>query len=69
MKITLDSPLYSSIISPMNKSLRTILSELYLDYVNNYLTVEKFAEHHEVSFFMAMQIIEEGRAIHEENCK
>ncbi len=53
----------------MNKSLRAIVSELYLDYVNNYLTVEKFAEHHEISFFMAMQIIEEGRAIHEQNCQ
>lgn len=62
-------PLYSFIVSLMNKSLRALLSELYLDYVNNYLTVEKFAEHHEISFFMAMQIIEEGRAIHEENCK
>ncbi len=32
----------------MNKSARAYLEELLLDYVNNYLTVETFAEHHEL---------------------
>lgn len=26
-------------------SARTYLIDLYLDYINNYLTIEKFAEH------------------------
>lgn len=56
-------------IKSMNKSLRSILSDLYLEYVNDYLTIEKFAEHKEISENLARQIINEGRAIHEQNCK
>jgi hypothetical protein len=52
-----------------NKSLRSILSDLYLEYVNDYLTVEKCAERKEISFSAAMTIVSEGRRIHEENCK
>jgi hypothetical protein len=51
----------------MNKSLRAILSELYLDYVNNYLTVEKFAEHHEISKEVMVSLLLEGRNVHEQN--
>jgi hypothetical protein len=53
----------------MNKPLRTLLCELYLEYVNDYLTIEKFAERKEISFSAAMTIVSEGRRIHEENCK
>ncbi len=41
---------------------------MYLDWVNNYLTLEKFAEHHSISFDLAALIIKEGRILHELNC-
>ena len=42
----------------------TLRSE-YLDFVNDYLTVELFAEHREISVTLAMAIIDEGRKCHE----
>ena len=50
-----------------NKSLRSVLSELYLEYVNDYLTIEKFAEHKEISISAAMTIVSEGRRIFSED--
>lgn len=41
------------------------IEALYLDYVNNFLTVEKFAEHYGVSFQLADLIISEGRERHQ----
>lgn len=29
---------------------------MYLDYVNNFLTLEKFAEHYSISFWSAQRI-------------
>jgi len=37
--------------------------ELYLEFFNDYLTIEKFAEHHGLSFAGAQDIINEGKAI------
>lgn len=37
--------------------------ELYLDWRNNFLTVEAFAEHHGLSLGTAQQIIHLGREI------
>lgn len=37
--------------------------EEYLDYVNNYLTVEKFAEHRGISVEYATSLITEGRTL------
>ena len=37
--------------------------ELYLDYVNNFLTVSSFAEHYGFSIGFADSLIEEGRRI------
>jgi hypothetical protein len=39
------------------------VEEMYLDYVNNYLTVDKFAEHNQISWFSADSIINKGRVI------
>lgn len=39
--------------------------KLYLDYVNNFLTVEKFAEHYGLSLVDAEKIIRQGRKEHE----
>lgn len=38
-------------------------TEMYLDYVNNFLTVEKFAEHYGITLESAQFIIDTGRAI------
>lgn len=35
--------------------------EMYLDWVNNFLTVERFAQYHGISIDKANLIIEEGR--------
>jgi hypothetical protein len=39
---------------------------MFLDYFNNYLTVELFAEHNELSVTEATSLIEMGRKLHEE---
>lgn len=39
-------------------------AELYLDYFNDFLTVERFAEHHEMSEDLARAVIEHGRKCH-----
>lgn len=35
--------------------------EMYLDYFNNYLTVDLFAEHHQIDPQEARQLLSEGR--------
>lgn len=44
----------------MNKQLR----EFYLDWLNNYLTVEKIAEHHGLDVDDAKALISMGRYMH-----
>ena len=44
----------------MNKQLR----EFYLDWFNNYLTVEKIAEHHGLDVDDAKALINMGRYLH-----
>lgn len=46
--------------------LRKVLQELYLDYRNDYLTVDKFAEHNLLAVDDAAMLIELGRKIHAE---
>lgn len=46
--------------------LRQYLINLYLDYVNNWLTLDKFAEFHEITRGEAHIIIEIGKKYHEE---
>lgn len=41
--------------------------KMYLDYVNNFLTVEKFAEHYNMTVERAKEIINIGRNFHENN--
>lgn len=47
----------------MNKLYSETLLEIYLDYFNNYLTIEKFAEHNLLSVEHAKQLLEIGRTI------
>lgn len=37
------------------------INNMYLDYVNNFLTVAKFAEHYQISELLATAIINEGK--------
>lgn len=43
------------------------LAEHFLDYFNNYLSIERFAEHQEMSVAAAKSMIEAGRIEHENN--
>ena len=47
------------------KIMRSQLKEFYLDYVNNYLTVAKIAEHNEIAYSYAETLINIGKALHE----
>ena len=42
------------------------LRELYLDYVNNFLTVDRFAEHHGIQSTEARRLLAMGKYIHED---
>ncbi len=42
------------------------LADLYLEWVNNYLTVRKFAELYQVTEKDAHQMLRNGRRYHEE---
>ena len=46
-----------------NKEIET----MYLDYFNNYLTIDKFAEHYQISWFSAKSLINKGRLINHSN--
>ena len=41
----------------------------FLDYFNNYLTIEKYAEHNEISTADAKKLIDAGRKYHEQYAK
>ena len=43
------------------------LANMYLDYVNNYLTVDKLAEDHDLTYLEALDVINIGHSIHETN--
>ena len=49
-----------------NQTMSNQLAAFYLDWVNNYLTVEKMAEHHNLTIAEAGLLIELGRAHHQE---
>lgn len=53
----------------MMKQANQYLRDLYLDFVNNYLTVEKFAEHHELHVPVAVELLAMGKTLHEEYVK
>ena len=42
-----------------------VLQDIFLDWLNNYLTVEVFAEHNELTIKEATILIELGRSVHE----
>lgn len=49
--------------------LKVFFRENYLDYVNNYLTIEKFAEDKGISITDAKAILKLGKKYHNQLCK
>lgn len=49
----------------ISAALETLLADMYLDYVNNYLTVQAFADASGLSRKAALEVIRDGREIHE----
>lgn len=45
------------------------LIDFYLDYVNNFTTVRRFADHHDMLLVDCMALISIGREYHERNVK
>jgi hypothetical protein len=45
--------------------IKLLAKELYLEYVNEYLTIEKIAEHYEVSEQLMKELIIEGKELYE----
>ena len=43
---------------------RTLLNNIYLDYVNNYLTVDVFAKHNGLTAMQACRLLDLGKEIH-----
>jgi hypothetical protein len=50
-------------------SLNMVLREYYLDWVNNWISVQAFAGYHELSHKQAVSIIDIGRKLHESYCR
>ncbi len=43
-----------------------MFQEMYLDYVNNFITVARFAEYYHITNEQALYVISEGKRVHEE---
>jgi len=41
------------------------LKEMYLDYVNNFITVDKFSCHYDLKYCEALHVINLGKSIYE----
>lgn len=50
-------------------SIQKQLIELYLDRINNFLTIDKFAEHYNLNSLHAMMLLSIGEELHEENAE
>jgi hypothetical protein len=45
------------------RELKNVMIEYYLDYVNNYLTIDKFAEHNGLHLNQAIDLIRAAKLI------
>ena len=45
--------------------LKDVLCEFYLDYFNNFLTIEKFSQHYGLTWKQASQLIQISKDIYE----
>jgi hypothetical protein len=50
-------------------STKDAMHAIYLDWLNNYLTVSKFANDHDMPQYIAEYLIDRGRMIHENRNK
>ena len=55
------------IVKVINKPIRQVLKDLYLDYSNNYITTQYFADAYNISKDQAISLIEVGKQIHNED--
>lgn len=53
----------------VNKTYSLTIREYYLDYVNNFLSLEYFASHHCLTLDHARQLVKMGREMHETHCE
>ena len=53
----------------INDTMAVKIADFYLDYFNNYLSVELIAEHHYLPTHVAQVLIDYGREIHETKVK
>lgn len=51
------------IMQVSNISIKSMLNEIYLDYVNNYLTTDKYAEHQGLNKNDLLFLIDLGRQV------
>ncbi len=49
--------------------MREQIKAFFLDYFNNYLTVDKFAADNGLNRFEAITLIKMGRSFHEQDCE
>jgi hypothetical protein len=54
------------IIKGADMDIKNILQTVYLDYLNNFITVAGFAEHYGLTTEQAEQVLDLGRTIHNE---
>lgn len=47
--------------------MRTKLKEMYLDYVNNWLTTQAFADHHNIDISTMQTLLEIAKRLHEDD--
>lgn len=50
-------------------NLKHKLIEFYLDYLNNYFTVDRYAEVKNLSVYECSTMLAAGKKLHEINCK
>ena len=50
----------------LNMTANKYFRAAFLDFFNNYLTIEKYAEHNEISTADAKKLIDAGRKYHEQ---
>lgn len=53
----------------INDTMAVKIADFYLDYFNNYLSVELIAEHHFIPTHIAQELIDYGRKLHESKVK
>lgn len=50
----------------MKHELKNHLADLYLEYINDFLTIERFAEYLDISVVQCRALIDIGREFHNE---